>query len=132
MTREQIIEACARAAFEATRAYCLSLAVTSLDSWDATPELRRERYREQVERALSGITPEKFHESWLKYMVDNGWTQGPVHDSKRKTTPCLTHYSERPRNERMKDKIFTAVVYAMHDSLHVARVEQESRKEGAL
>jgi len=56
MNERDVIEACARAAHEANRAYCLAIGDVSQTSWDDAPEWQRSSARNGVADALVGAT----------------------------------------------------------------------------
>jgi RyR domain len=105
--------ACARAAHEANRAYCIAMGDTSQVGWDAAPEWQRTSAINGVTRALAGDTPEQLHESWVSEKRAAGWKHGPVKNPESKEHPCILPYSELPPEQRAKDDIFLAVVQAM-------------------
>lgn len=107
------IEACARAAHEANRAYCLAIGDTSQPSWDTAPDWQKSSAMNGVRGALDGNTPEQSHESWMREKLDNGWTFGPVKDPEKREHPCMVPYAELPPEQRAKDSIFLAVVRAV-------------------
>ena len=111
------IEACARAAHEANRAYCLALGDTSQPPWDAAPEWQKSSARNGVAGALAGATPEQSHESWLAEKKATGWKYGPVKNPDAKEHPCFVPYAELPPAQRAKDAIFTTVVRVMGAAL---------------
>jgi hypothetical protein len=115
--KTETIEACARAAYETNRAYCLALGDTSFSSWEEAPEWQRETNRKGVAVALAGSTPEKMHESWLAEKRATGWVYGPVKDPEKKEHPCMLPYAELPPEQRSKDSIFLAVVCAVAPAL---------------
>jgi RyR domain len=109
---EAKIEACARAAYEANRAYCI--AIGEVDEahphWEDAPDWQKQSTRNGVAGALAGNTPEQSHESWLAEKQATGWKYGPVKDLERKEHPCVRAYSELPPDQRAKDAIYLAVV----------------------
>jgi len=107
-----IIEACARAAHEANRAYCLALGDTSQPPWEQAPDWQRESALAGVVEALAGNTPEQSHEGWTRRKLAEGWTYGPVKDPEVKRHPCLVPYADLPPEQRAKDTLFLAVVRA--------------------
>lgn len=111
------IEACARAAHEANRAYCLALGDTSQPAWEDAPEWQRSSARNGVRGALAGSTPEQSHESWLAEKAATGWKYGPVKNPEGKEHPCFVPYAELPPAQRAKDSIFTTVVRAVGAAL---------------
>lgn len=117
MTNETIIEACARTAHEANRAYCIALGDLSQPAWDDAPDWQKSSARNGVLGALSGATPEQSHVSWLAEKEAAGWTYGPVKDPEAKTHPCFVPYALLPTSQQAKDAIFTTVVRAMGTAL---------------
>jgi hypothetical protein len=117
MTETEILEAAARAAHEANRAYCLALGGTSQVSWEAAPECQRVSAIKAAEEVWNGNTPEQSHESWLAEKIATGWKYGPVKSSERKEHPCMVPYRDLPPSQRMKDHIFVRVTRAVLDAL---------------
>lgn len=112
-----LIEACARAAHEVNRAYCLALGDTSQMAWDEAPEWQRSSVLNGVRGALNGNTPEQSHEGWLSEKRASGWTYGPTKDPAAKTHPCMVPYGDLTREQQMKDHLFLATVLAMAEAL---------------
>ena len=111
------IEACARAAHEANRAYCLALGDESQVSWDSAPAWVRESSMVGVRVALAGATPEQTHDAWCGHKSADGWVYGTVKDAEAKTHPCLVPYADLPEAQKRKDAIYLAVVRAMAAAL---------------
>lgn len=120
MDEQTKIEACARAAHEANRAYCLAIGDTSQPSWDDAPDWQKSSARNGVKGALAGNTPEQSHESWLAEKRDTGWKFGPVKNPETKEHPCFVPYAELPPAQRAKDTIFTTVVRTVGAALNAA------------
>lgn len=118
------IEACARAAYEVNRAYCIALGDTSFGPWENAPEWQRETNRKGVKCALEGAGPEKMHESWLAEKVATGWKYGPVKDPEKKEHPCMVPYTDLPSAQRAKDSIFLAVVNSVAAALGIDYLTQ--------
>lgn len=116
-----ILEACARAAHEANRAYCLALDDTSQEPWDLAPEWQRSSCINGVRGVLQdGNGPRESHESWLREKVAAGWVWGPMKDPEKKEHPCLLIYDALPPEQKAKDAIFTQVVAAVAKALGAA------------
>ena len=111
------IEACARAAHEANRAYCIAIGDTSQPSWDDAPEWQKSSARNGVGGALNGDGPAESHASWLAEKSAAGWVYGTVKDPEKKQHPCMVPYAELPPAQRAKDSIFTSVVRAVGGAL---------------
>ena len=71
--------------------------------------------KEQFDSILAGIeamdknpnmTPEESHENWMKHKIQNGWKYGLVKNSEAKTHPDIRPYSELPKAEQDKNKLF--------------------------
>lgn len=110
MTYNHMIEACAHAAHEANRVYCLALGDTSQPSWEQAPEWQKSSARNGVLGALAGSTPEQSHESWLAEKASAGWKYGPVKDPEKKEHPCFRPYHELPDDQKKKDALFVGTV----------------------
>lgn len=114
---EKTIEACARAAHEANRAYCLALGDDTQPSWETAPEWQKTSARNGVVGALNGATPEQSHEGWLAEKVATGWRHGPVKDPEKREHPCMVAYGDLPAEQRAKDSLFIGVVRAVGAAL---------------
>jgi hypothetical protein len=117
------MEACARAAHEANRAYCAALGDTSQPPWEQAPEWQRSSAINGVFGVLNNNTPEQSHESWLAEKAANGWKYGPVKDPDKKEHPCFVPYAELPPEQRAKDSIFVTVVRAMVDAFYPPKAQ---------
>lgn len=87
--------------------------------WDEFPEDQRAGVRSGVELAIAGATPEQLHQSWCEQKVADGWQYGPVKDAEAKTHPCLIPYDGLPEAQRLKDRLFQAIVWMMDKNLPV-------------
>lgn len=113
MRQSTLIEACARSAHEANRAYCIAIGDGSQPHWESAPDWQKESARKGVVGALGGNTPEQSHESWLAEKAATGWKYGPVKDPEKKEHPCFLPYAELPEAQRVKDVIFVSTVIAV-------------------
>jgi len=107
------VEAAARAAHEANRAWCLAHGDTSQPAWDDAPEWQTSSARKGVLGVIAGNGPRESHEGWLAEKRETGWTYGPVKDPEAKTHPCFVPYDDLPPEQHAKDGIFVAVVRAV-------------------
>lgn len=108
-----LIEACAIAAHEANRAYCLLLGDTSQKPWEQAEEWQRESARRGVAVAMEGATPEIQHQAWMDDKIKDGWVWGPVKDAAAKTHPCLVPYNMLPIAQQSKDGLYQSVIRAL-------------------
>lgn len=113
IAERRVHEACARAAHEANRAYCIALGDLSQPSWDDAPEWQKSSATNGIRVALEGATPEQQHEAWMRDKIADGWKLGPVKDVDKKEHHCLVPYAALPETQRAKDALFTTVVRAM-------------------
>jgi hypothetical protein len=111
------LEACARAAHEVNRAYCLALGDQTQLPWEEAPDWQRSSAIKGVAGALDGNTPEQAHESWLREKAETGWKYGPVKDPEKREHPCCVPYADLPAEQRVKDYLYLAVVRAMAAAL---------------
>lgn len=117
MNDNQIIEACARAAHEVNRAYCLAIGDSSQTTYDAAPDWQRTSAINGARGVLAGNTPEQSHESWLAEKAATGWRYGPVKDPDKKEHPCFVPYIELPPSQQAKDDLFVSTVRAVASAL---------------
>lgn len=105
----------ARVCHEANRAYCQTLGDDSQPTWELAPEWQRESATNGVKFHLDnpGSLPSRSHEEWLKEKEATGWKYGPVKDPEKKEHPCFVPYDQLPPEQRLKDKLFIAVVEAL-------------------
>jgi hypothetical protein len=114
-TKQEQIEAIARAAHEVNRAWCLAHGDTSQPHWEDAPEWQKTSAKNGVSFHLGrkDSTPEDSHNNWLREKIGDGWRYGEVKDPVAKTHPCLCTYEALPPEQRVKDSLFIAVVRAM-------------------
>jgi hypothetical protein len=117
LKQSTVMEACARAAHEANRAYCLALGDLSQPSWEDAPDWQKASAINGVAGALAGNTPEQSHESWLKEKRETGWKYGKVKDPDKKEHPCFVPYGELPLFQRAKDHLYLATVCSVAKAL---------------
>ena len=128
MANREYIEACARAAHEANRAYCMAIGDNSQVPWEDAAEWQKESARIGVEGVIvHGNSPEQSHESWLAEKRRSGWVYGDVKDVERKTHPCMVAYDRLPDAQRRKDHIFVCVVRAVAGALLSPNADDISR-----
>lgn len=127
MDLETRIEAAARAAHEANRAWCIALGDLSQSPWDDAPERQRESARSGVRQILAdpGTTPSQSHENWLHDKAAEGWKYGPVKDVEKKEHPCFVPYMDLPVSQRSKDHIFGTVVRALLGAAEARQIAGE-------
>lgn len=118
MIDSTIEEACARAAYEVSRAYCIAMGDTSHVPWEDAPDWQRESAILGVGGVLAGnTTPAQSHACWLAEKARTGWRFGLTKDPVAKTHPCMIPYASLPAAQREKDRLFVAVVLEMAGAL---------------
>ncbi len=105
-------QACARAAHEVNRAYCIAMGDESQQPWEHAPAWQKESALIGVDGVLAGNGPKESHESWLREKETTGWTYGPVKDAEIKQHPCMVPYAELPPRQKAKDALFVVTVRA--------------------
>lgn len=111
MTQREIAKVC----HQANKAYCETLGDDSQLNFNKAPNW-------QVDSAINGVrfaqdnpdsTPEDSHKNWLKEKEADGWVYGEEKDTKKKTHPCIMAYGALPKDQRVKDSLFQAIVKAL-------------------
>jgi len=116
-TFEEIKLACAMAAHEMNRIYCLAIGDASQAVWDLAPDWQRESALKGVDGVFAGNGPGASHESWLAEKVEKGWTYGPVKDPEKKEHPCMVPFEQLPLDQQQKDHLFVSTVRSMATAL---------------
>lgn len=113
------LEEIARVCHEVNRAYCEAMGDRSQLPWESAPEWQRSSTMNGVRYALEhpASTPEDMHRSWLDQKMREGWRHGPVKDPEKKEHPCILAYWQLPKEQRVKDHLFRAVVSALKGGL---------------
>jgi hypothetical protein len=109
-SRARVIEAAARAAHEANRAWCFANGDASQAPWDDAPDWQRASAVIGVEGVIAGNGPRESHACWLDEKRRTGWKYGPVKDPEKKEHPCFVPYEMLPPEQKAKDAIFVATV----------------------
>jgi len=107
------VELVARVCHEANRILQIqSGEIPVSQPFDSAPDWQKESAMEGVHNALNGQTPQELHASWSEHKRAQGWVYGPVKDDLKKTHPCLVGYSLLPKDQKIKDFMFSAIVEA--------------------
>jgi len=102
---------------EANRAYCLAIGDTSQEPWDNAPHEIQDSAVEGVIYRLANpdTTPSELHDNWRKYKELAGWKYGEEKNEFRKTHHCLVDYDDLPEEQKVKDRLFSAIIGAITD-----------------
>lgn len=105
-------EAIARICHEANAAYCASIGDYSQQPWNAAQKWQQDSAIAGVRAALAdqNITPEQMHQKWLEMKLSDGWRYGKEKDVSKKEHPCCVSYANLPEEQKVKDKLFMAIV----------------------
>lgn len=118
MNNDKVFLACAQAAHEANRAYCVALGDTSQVPWEHAPEWQRDSALKGVHGVLvDGNGPRESHASWLAEKRRDGWVYGETKNPDTREHPCMREYDELPEEQQKKDMLFVVVVRMMAASL---------------
>ena len=113
-------EKIAKIVHEVNKAYCTALGDNSLDIWEETALNIRES-------AINGVahlnknpdaSPKDMHDNWVKFKTAEGWVYGEHKSIKHKIHPCLVDYDKLPNEQKVKDRLFIAIVRIMTDCVY--------------
>lgn len=114
----QVIKASARAAHEANRAWCILHGDMSQAPWENAESWQVESACFGALRVMMGANADTLHASWVDEKKAAGWKWGPVKDADKKEHPCMVPFAQLPPEQRAKDDLFLAVIWAV---LHAHR-----------
>ena len=105
----------AKIVHDANRAYCQTIDDYSQPEWRYTESWQKDSILMDVQAIIDdpSTTPEKSHTGWLAHKVVEGWKYGPNKDTLAKTHPCMVPYSELSDEQKVKDRLFIAIVKAL-------------------
>ena len=108
------IEHVAKICHETNRAYCESIGDASQKPWYEAQQWQRDSAIRGVEFTLFNpdAPASAQHDAWLEDKERDGWKFGPVKNSETKEHPCFVPYYQLPKEQRLKDYLFKAVVGA--------------------
>jgi hypothetical protein len=115
MRDEALVEAIARVAHEANRAWSAAWGQEVQPAWDEAPEWQVQSTRISITDLLANpsITGRDVHDLWLRQKSDAGWCFGPVKDPGLKTHPSMVPYDDLSDIEKAKDILFRAIVLSL-------------------
>lgn len=112
-------KACAAAAHNVNRAWCIAHGDYSQPLWEDAPQWQVDSAVLGVHGVLAGNTPRQSHECWLEQKRLDGWKYGPVKDAEAKVHPCFVQYDALPPVQQAKDALFVATVRAVARELGI-------------
>lgn len=109
------VDKIARMTHEANRLYCALTGDMSQASWDEAPAWQKESARNGVKNLIANpdMKPKHSHAAWMRDKELDGWKYGAVKDPEKKEHPCMVPYGALPREQRIKDALFTGLVKAL-------------------
>ncbi|PWT75784.1 MAG: hypothetical protein C5B59_07990 [Bacteroidetes bacterium] len=109
------IETIARVCHAANKAWSEAGGDMSHTYWDMTKQALKDSAIRGVKFAIENpdVGPEVQHNAWMEDKIKNGWTYGATKNEIAKTHPSLKPYDQLPEAERVKDKLFRAIVKAL-------------------
>lgn len=107
-----LVEQIAKIAHQANKAYCETIEDYTQPNWEDAPDWQKTSAINGVKFHLDNPNagPSGSHVNWLKEKLENGWKYGPVKDPAKKEHPCCVPYEQLPREQQLKDSLFTAIV----------------------
>lgn len=109
LTPYQIATVC----HEANRGYQSALGEDVSLPWEECGNDMRQSIVHGVNVAQEGNGPEEMHRQWAMVREAQGWVFGAVKDTEAKTHPNLIPYDKLPESQKLKDRLFLAVVAAL-------------------
>ena len=108
------IEATAKVAHEANRAWCAANGDYSQPSWESAPDWQKDSAMDGVRFHMANpdAGDSASHDNWMAHKQADGWVYGEVKDPVRKTHPCMVPFTELSREQQVKDALFRAIVHA--------------------
>ena len=110
------IEATARVAHEANRAWCVANGDMSQPTWEEAPDWQRESalmgVRFHIDNPDAGDSAS--HDSWMAQKIEDGWVYGVEKnpDATPPTHHCIVPFAELPKVQQVKDALFRSIVHA--------------------
>ena len=114
LTAEQI----ARVVHEANRAVQIEQndpTIPVSNSWDESSPSTRDSAIAGVVGAQSGFGPAESHNGWMEFKLNDGWVLGPMKNEELKQHPLLVPYEDLPESQKVKDKLFLAIVKVLSE-----------------
>lgn len=110
MNAEQIARVC----HEANRAFCMSIGDFSQKPWEEAELWQRvsaiDGVRFRIRHPATSASAR--HDAWLENKKRDGWKFGLLKDPVKKEHPCCVPYEVLPREQKIKDFLFIAIVGA--------------------
>ncbi len=105
----------AEMAHEVNRLFCSQIGDDSQKPWEDAPDWQKDSAIDGVNAIIANPDRKasESHEGWLEHKRNDGWKYGPVKDADKKEHPCFVSYDELPKDQQVKDHLFTGVVKSL-------------------
>jgi len=124
--RGRAVLTCARAAYEAIRAYRAALGESDRGPWELSAPAVVSGYCNAVEKAIGGASPAEQHAAWLADKLAQGWSYGLLGSDERRESPNMVPYTDLPEEQRWKDQIVAGVVGSLAAAMKLTPAEQHA------
>lgn len=106
------VQLIAKIAHEVNRSVKMFYGEEETPNWTDADKGMRNRAMIGVEKVIANrsITAAEIHAEWVKTMLQDGWTFGPVLDTISKRHPNLIRYEDLPDTQKLKDHLYLAVI----------------------
>lgn len=111
-----MIEATARVAHEANRAWCAANGDMTQPTWEDAPDWQQESARRGVQFHIDNpdAGDSASHDSWMAQKIADGWVYGEEKnpDATPPTHHCIVPFEQLPKVQQVKDALFRSIVHA--------------------
>ena len=116
MGSKMLAEEIAKVCFESIKSYCETINDgIEHKPWAQAPDWVKECFVRGVKFYLANpaATEEDCHDDWLLDRRTRGWKWGPKKIVALKESPYITTYDKLPEEQKIKNKLFLAIVEAL-------------------
>jgi len=89
--------------------------------WEALNGVLKDRAADTVDRLMRkmwqfphGMSDDYCHKVWYDNMKDMGWSYGPAYSLEQKLHPSMVPFDELPTDEKIKDAIWSGIIYVLY------------------
>jgi len=102
----------AKSCHEANRIWCQANGDQTQEHWNKAEQWQRDSAIKGVEFRINNpeAKEDSQHNAWMEDKIADGWKYGEVKNSENKTHPCIVAFSDLPKFQQKKDKLFCAIV----------------------